>query len=302
MFRLATAFGLCLLLAGCASAPPSSLKDSYDPYLLVQQSFSSVPLINTGNRQWQVRVEINGEPGVFAVDTGSDTPIVTPQFAQKLGLLKTAVKGRFTGPNPLAQQVRYAHLTYLRLGGILYLNFYAPILNLDHLNRALHTHLDGILGNNVLGKTACTLDWSKNLLTLNADYVAPPADAIPIAVRQHRLYLTALVNGRPVEFVLDTGAYSSSLTEKEVTKLQLPPAKKTQIKMPRADISEISPLQQTQVTLDTFQFSKINQTNFPMLTWDNNVLGMDLLEPWILTFDVRGGWISLAEAVRQNQR
>ncbi len=284
---------LCLALTGCASAPEFAKKDSYDPFLMVQQSPAQIPLINAGNRQWQVRAELNGTPGMFAVDTGSDTTIITPEFAKKLGLLKTAVRGRFAGPNPLGQHVRYAHLSYLRLGSFLYVNFYVPILDLNHLSQATHTHLDGILGANVLVKTTCTLDWKNNLLTLNADAVAPPTNSLPIVLRQHRLAVIALVNGHPVEFTLDTGAYSSSLTEKEIARLQIPAAKKAQIKMPRADISEISPLQQTQVILDTFQLGPINRNNFPVLTWHDNVLGMDLLESWTITFNANDHWLSL---------
>jgi hypothetical protein len=30
-----------------------------------------------------------------------------------------------------------------------------------------------------------------------------------------------------------------------------------------------------------------------MMTWKHNLLGMDLLEPYVLTFDARAHWISL---------
>jgi predicted aspartyl protease len=295
MLRFISILWFCLALTGCASSPRTFTKDSYDPYLMVQQSPAQLPLLSAGNHQWQVRAELNGESGNFAVDTGSDTTIITPQFAQKLGLLDTALKGDFHGSNQIGQQARFAHLTYLRLGGLLYVNFYVPILNLDHLNRATHTQLDGILGNNVLDKTTCTLDWQNHLLTLNADGLAQPANALPITTRHYHTYLTALVNGQPLEFVLDTGAYSSSLTENDSVRLQIPEPKKSQIQMPRADITEINPLKQTQVSLDSFQLGPINRTNFPMLTWHNNVLGMDLLEPWVVTFDTRAHWLSFTQ-------
>ena len=52
-----------------------------------------------------------------------------------------------------ASNVRFAKLIFLQLDKIFYLGFYAPILNLDHINQAMLTPIDGILGNNILRKT-----------------------------------------------------------------------------------------------------------------------------------------------------
>jgi len=52
----------------------------------------------------------------------------------------------------------------------------------------------------------------------------------------------------------------------------------------------------TLAQLDAFQIGQIVRTNYSMLTWDHNALGMDLLAPWILKVDFRHGWMSLAPA------
>jgi predicted aspartyl protease len=294
------AFALWLFVSGCATHPPttaqtpqalSGSRDSFDPILLSQAPTSELPLTNAGNRQWWVRAEIDGQPGVFAVDTGSGTTIITPQFAKKLS---AATKDdRFTGRDENGRKILYDRVAYLRLGKQLYLDFYAPILNLDHINRAMHAHIDGILGINVLGKTACTIDWKKNLLTLNTASLKPPADAIPATLGNRRLTVTAQVNGVETPFVLDTGAYCTCLDDSDLARLHIPAADQKQVDAPRIDLIESAYLPQTQARLDSFKLGSINETNFPMMTWKHNLLGMDLLEPYVLTFDARANWISL---------
>lgn len=294
MLRLMTL--ICLgLLVGCASNPPQPTKDSFEPDLMILKSRVELPMTPVGNHQWQVSAELGGVRGIFALDTGSETTVITPQFAEKIGLLKTATRGKFGGPNPLHQQVRYAKLNSAWFDGLLFANFYVPILSLDHLNRATHTHLDGILGNNILSKVVCSFDWKKHLLTLDPEPAPKPPNAIPIVSRKRRIFLNATVNGSPVEFAVDTGAYSSSITENELRRLYIPAAKISQVKIPRADIAEISPLQQTQASLDIFQLGPISRTNFPILTWHDNVIGMDLLEGGRLILNANAGWMSLGE-------
>jgi predicted aspartyl protease len=293
MLRVAILLGLCLFWAGCASTPPPQNLASFDPLLIAQEPVARLSLVNAGNLQWRVRVVVDGEEGVFAIDTGSDTTILSPQFAQKIGRLDDAIRGQFTGPNQIGQQVRFVKPTYLQLGKIFYLGFYAPVLNLDHINRAMRTPIDGILGNNILRKTMCTIDWRNNLLTLDTGTVSRPDDAIPINLEGNRIYLTAAVNGHAAKLALDTGAYCSSLTKKEIRRLKIPASKQKSIITRQIDIADSRRAAQTQVTLDSFKLDKINRTNFPMLAWDNSVIGMDLLDSWILTLDEADGWLEL---------
>jgi predicted aspartyl protease len=280
-------------LAGCASAPQKQNLASFDPHLLVQEPVVRLPLMHGGNLQWRVRATVDGEEGVFAVDTGSDTTVISQQFAKRIGHLDNAVRGQFVGPNQVGQQVRFAKLTYLRLGGIFYFGFYAPILDLDHINQAMREPIDGILGNNVLRKTACSIDWRNDLLTLNTEILSRPADAIPITLRGNRIFLTANINGQDAELALDTGAYCSSLTRDEIRRLNIPKSKTKLIKTRQIDIAQSRRAMQMQVTLDSFKLDKIDRANLPVLEWDNSVMGMDVLDSWILNMDERDGWMEL---------
>ncbi|MDB6016109.1 MAG: hypothetical protein JWR19_598 [Pedosphaera sp.] len=282
-------------LSGCVTTHKSSDLNAYNPECLMATESVQVLLLNDNNYQWRVQVEVNGIPGTFILDTGSDCTIITPQFARKLGLLDNAKAGRLVSHDSKSGKVRFADITSLHMADVDYIGFYAPILDLDHINRALNTEVAGILGNNLLNKTAWQIDWRRNTLTLKSLSSEPPPDAIPIVIRHNRIYLTVLVNGRPTEFALDTGAYRSVLAHKELARLQIPADKRSEINAPKIDIKGAQYFKQTQVQLDSFQVGPIQRTDFFMLTWDHNALGMDLLSSWILKVDARHRWLSLTD-------
>ena len=82
------------------------------------------------------------------------------------------------------------------------------------------------------------------------------------------------------------GSYCPSLTKKEIRRLKIPTSK-AEINHHAAnciDIADSRQAAQTQVTLDSFKLDKINRANFPMLAWNNSVIGMHLLDSWISYF------------------
>jgi predicted aspartyl protease len=294
MLRLIMLAFLGLALAGCASGRNAPKPDPFDPQeLWSQETISRTALTNCDNRVWCVQAKVISQPGLFAVDTGSEYTLITPEYAERLGLAISSARGRFPGPNPRRQATRFAKIPYLQLGGMFYFNFYAVIVDLDQVNHAMRGHLDGILGNNVLGKTGCSFDWQNETLTLDEDVTAPPSGAVPMSTRNHRFYFSTLLNGQPAEFALDTGAYGSSITKRELIRLRVPKSKWRATAIWRVDLIEANREKEIEVTLDSFQLGQINRTRVPMMIWNNNLVGMDLLAPWVLTFDARANWMTL---------
>ena len=257
-----------------------------------------MPLINGGNQQWRVQAEVNGQPGIFILDTGANLTLITPQFAAKLGLGDAAPEVKPTGAHAKTPAAKMVRLGSLKLGDMNYVGFYAPVVNLDHINEAMQTEVAGILGNNLLNKTAYQIDWNRNtLLLMHTPRPERPPDALPITIREHRIFINAQINGQPAEFALDTGAYTSTLASAEVARLRIPANKQGKVMTPKIDISGSQmAVAQTQVQLDTFSAGPISIPNYTLLTWDHNVLGMNLLQPWILTVDPWQGWLSLKKA------
>jgi predicted aspartyl protease len=284
---------LCgLILAGCASWQRARLS-AYDPECFMDSETVGVPLSHDTTLQWRVSAEVDDIPGVFVVDTGADFTVVTPQLAQQLaehnrGEDDQTVSRRFHG-----SRVDFARIGSFRIGGAVYAGFYAPVVNLDHISRAMRVRVDGILGNNVLNKTAYEIDWKRDLLTLRSRSSEPPADAIPVSIRENRVYLKAWINGCEAEFALDTGAYRSTLAGQELSRLNIAPEKQTEIDAPKIDIHGAERGKQIQASLENFEVGPLRLTNYSIIVWENNALGMDLLSSRVLCVDARRGWMSL---------
>jgi predicted aspartyl protease len=266
-----------------------------DPDCQLEQETVRVPLTRDRGYQWRVQVEVNGVTGTFILDTGADATIITPRFAERAGVLEAAKMKRFNSRESGPVKAQFANLNSLRMGGAYYLRFYAPIVDLDHISRALGTNVDGIVGNNVLNKTPYRIDGGESVLTLASRSAPPPTNAIPVSVRHNRIYLKAFVNGVATEFALDTGAYRSLLAKRELGKLQIPENKRREMEAPEIDIRGSRISSQTEVRLDSFQVAEIVRTNFPILIWDQSALGMDVLSSCTLRADARRGWISLSQ-------
>ncbi len=294
-FGLTIGLSVMLVLTGCHSVPESAQRDPYQPEWEMPGDSMVMPLLNQRDYQWQVRAVVNGQPGVFILDTGADHTLLTPEFARKAGLWDNSTEGRLLDQAGAPGKVRFALVLFLQLGEAVYSKFYAPIVNLDHINRAMNTPIDGILGNNVLNQTAWQIDGRRNVLTLMSRSPTRPQDSIPLAIRQNHIYVQAMLNGVATEFALDTGAYRTTVSAKELGRLRIPREKQTQVEAPTIDINGTQFLKQTDVEVDSFRLGPVSRTNYLLRVWDHNALGMDLLAPRVLTVDAREGWMSLAE-------
>jgi len=156
----------------------------------------------------------------------------------------------------------------------------------------MDTEVAGILGNNILNKTAYQVDWNRNVLTLNSRSSSPPPDAIPISVRNNRVYFKGWSTSGETEFAWIPG-YRSTLAKDELKRLAIPLKNKARLMPPRSTSTRRNTSSSTSPT-GQFPGGPIKRTNYTMLTWDHNVVGMDLLAPWILTVDARHGWLSLS--------
>ncbi len=285
---------LAIVLSACRSIPHARPRAIYEPELCPQTGRTTIPRSEDGNLQWRVVLLVNDEPGIFAVDTGAEKTVISREFAAKIGALPAS---EFTPKDKLLAtdyRTPAARVINLKLGTYEYCDFYAPILEMAHINKAMKTKIDGILGCNVLGLTRCDMDFRHNKLTLDASPQPHPTGSIPIQVRHNRVFLHAKVNGRDAEFSLDTGSFATCMTKDMMRRLKIPERVKTRANAARIDIFESVQHEQTRAVVDSFEFSKIVKHKLPITEWNHTVLGMDLLQQWKLSFDLRAGWLLLS--------
>jgi predicted aspartyl protease len=290
----------CLLSAGCNSLKTAPQAQLCEPYLFMESESITVPLSSGKNSQWLVRAIVNGHPGEFILDTGAEFTSITPEFAEKLKLTgDTNPNSLFTKISSTSKQIQNVAISSFKVGELEYFNFYAAILDLKHINQAVHSEIAGILGNNLLNQTAYTINWKSNTLTFTTRLQKPPAGALPISIRTNRVFLNVEVNGKSTEFALDTGAYRSLLSTRDMNRLEIPANKKQLVEAPEIDIEKSLSQKQTVATLDHLKVGLIDRKNFPIMVWSHSVLGMDLLKPYILTVDARRNWLLLSESPNQ---
>ena len=151
---------------------------------------SEIPFRLAGGRFVVVPVHIDGRgPFNFLLDTGTDTTLLTPGVAARLALRPTSrvVLATPAGTRAAARaEVRAVAVGPKLIGG-------GEVL-IDELEeiRALDPRLDGVVGQNFLGRLNYSLDYSRKLLHVEEGQDAPPAGArVPVAREEGKLFVSA---------------------------------------------------------------------------------------------------------------
>jgi tetratricopeptide (TPR) repeat protein len=181
---------------------------------------TSVPFEIPNNRPI-IKVRVNGrkEPLRFVLDTGSGISVISEETAKRLGLhevarggLARAIGGRF--------EIVYGFLDSLEIGEA----------RIDHvpvyIRRFYNDEIpvDGYIGLAVITRYIATVDYGAHTFSLKRqrsgnDSTAAPPTAIEIPIRTTAsgfLSGEARVEGinRPLNFIIDTGASTSVVSEK----------------------------------------------------------------------------------------
>ncbi|WP_433966504.1 aspartyl protease family protein [Tunturiibacter gelidiferens] len=164
-----------------------------------------------------VEVQIDRAPAVLLLDTGAERSLLDREFAQRLGLRPVGfanIQKPYSSdqselvliPNLDIQSVRIKDMTMLTD-------------DLAASSEALGVHIDGILGNDILGKFAVTLDYSTGSVTFGP--ISAVHHGVPIKLRRigDRYFANLKFGGVPLSFLLDTGTNFSSLSQGGWSKL-----------------------------------------------------------------------------------
>lgn len=194
-----------------------TMRSLYDPNGASQ---TSVPFDMPNNRPI-ISVRVNGrrEPLRFVLDTGSGISVISEETAKHLGLravarggMARAIGGRF--------EIVYGFLDSIEIGE-------ARIDRVPvYIRRFYHdeTPVDGYIGLAVITKYLATLDYGARTLSLkrnrsNNSSDGPPPNAIEIPIRTTS---SGFISGdvrvegidKPLNFIIDTGASTSVISEK----------------------------------------------------------------------------------------
>ena len=279
---------LVLLLSACAGGTGS---------LCALEPAGTLPVRLIGNVPVTV-VGINNRPAALILDIGSDITLLSRSAAERLRVPfdgRLAVRLNGAGGQALAVPVA---LPAVQFGTAVLTDVRAVI------GRGLRPPIDGVLGINVLSAFELDLDAPNGEVTLYR--ARPPACAsapLPWAAPHVRLptdqeptghlFVPALLNGRPVRALLDTGASrtavglpaaaAAGITE---TDLLRGPASVTQSLDAAGIVTRPRRFQELRVGDDVADAPTLNIANLPPQAGDM-IIGADYLA-------TRRTWISLA--------
>ncbi|HKP47307.1 MAG TPA: aspartyl protease family protein [Pyrinomonadaceae bacterium] len=276
------------------------------------ESFDSRPLL-------KVRVNGNKEPLRFVLDSGSGMSVISEETAKKLGMRPVARGGlaRAVGGGGKFEIV-YGFLPSIELGDVRIENVPVYIRHF-YDNR---TQIDGFIGLSVISKFIAAVDYGGRVFSLRrpssidniqarsaSDQAAPPrTDVIEIPVRTTSSgFLSGEVHlegiEKPLNFIIDTGASVSVVSEKLVAEEELTdyiaPARmrvygaagiaddvKTLL-LPKVMLGSFT---REQITAAVLDMDAVNETaGFTQ----NGILGGNFLAHFRLSFDFQHGLIRL---------
>jgi tetratricopeptide (TPR) repeat protein len=300
-------------------------------YLLAGENKMSMPFESFDGRPiLKVRVNNNRDPLRFVLDTGSGMSVVSEETAKKLGLRAVARGGmaRAVGGGGKFEIV-YGFVNSLDLGGVRVENVPVYIRHFfDEKNP-----IDGYLGLSVVSKFIASVDYGDNIFMLRRPSEVNPKDlwgvpisrngVLPLAPGVLEIPLRTTSSGflsgevrlegveRPLNFIIDTGASVSVVSEKLAAEEQLNNyLEPTRLRIYGAAgiADDVRSVLLPKVMLGTFTRERISAAildlepvNETAGFTQNGILGGNYLRHFRVSFDFQRGLIRL-EPLNKNAR
>ncbi|MCX5654092.1 MAG: aspartyl protease family protein [Planctomycetota bacterium] len=209
-------------------------------------------------------VTVNGVEGRFVLGTGVPTTLVTPDFAGKTGLDRTAVSVGVVGGG---EDAKLSRVQSLKVGATNFANFDIRILALENISKHLDRPPDGVLGADVLLALPLTLDHRSRRLVFGRPSDLSGRKELPADIFARHLVVPGDVEGEKVEFIIDTGATLSTIA-KSSYRGKTEKASGLEFAVPREVRLGDMALESPRFLLD-----------------DQNILGIDFFQRYVVTLD-----------------
>ncbi len=191
---------LMLSLAAVALSTPSSPAESHDGSLLT-------------------KAVVNGSDFNLSVDTGAQVSVIDSASAARLTLPTIgATNLQMVTNNP---SVSLAMVTDMQINKTHLRNLKVAVMDLDPMSAAIGSHLDGILGADLLRNFLVTIDYGRDLVGLNPlERRLVGKFCFKLHVFQGSYFLPLRIGAGDYDFLLDTGTNASLMSRAGWSKAQ----------------------------------------------------------------------------------
>lgn len=162
---------------------------------------------------WAVVVKgtIGGEPGrTILIDTGAVPSVISKEMAKKLGLLGLAEQVSVMNRAIEVERVRVPNV---HVGPVAANSFDMVAADLGTIEQALHTHLDAVIGLDLLGRQNFTIDYRGKKILFGIAVQAADSVALRLRYAAGGTYVLVPMEGGGENFqmLLDTGSKDITL-------------------------------------------------------------------------------------------
>ena len=140
---------------------------------LLDKGYTRIKLHLTKTNHFEIKVSLNGEKGLFILDTGASNSCVGFEAIDnfKLKAKNSEIKAAGAGATDMTTQI--SKKNKLKIGKWKKDKVALILFNLTHVNTALISHnsqpVDGILGADILKKSKAIIDYDKKHLYLKLE-------------------------------------------------------------------------------------------------------------------------------------
>jgi predicted aspartyl protease len=234
-----------------------------------------------------VAARIGPEDELFLLDTGAVDTVISRAAAERAGLLESArpVLAALNGAFGLRSLVR---IDSLSLGGRVYENFEALVLDTSHLDAALGSEVSGIVGMNLLSLAPFEIDFAHDELRIGRSREtfesARPAGArdseFPLLDLDGTFVAELAVEGSVALFVIDTGAVPTTVQPDQGFRRPLRGGESK-----RFSATGVRPVLVQTVVLESLTLGHVRRRDFAVDIGEFNLLGADFLQELSLFID-----------------
>jgi hypothetical protein len=241
---------------------PDEEDDMLRPKPLGNFTSLTIPLKKAG-RLFLLEATVDGKSGNFILDTGAPGLVLNSTYFRNAGISYYKGGGGITGTADAVQKLKVGKL---EMNDLYFMNIFADVINLGHIESKLGVKVIGLIGVNLLKEfelifdfnqsviTLCRLDKSGNRLDpciLNCD------NGIKHKIKEvnNVLVMKAEVGEKNLAFCLDTGA------ETNVLHIGLPDKVINSVQINRRMMLRGSGEQAAEVLFGTMQDFKIKDSN-----------------------------------------